>query len=415
MNRKRVVVTGLGAITPLGSSVSKYWDGLVAGTSGIGCITRFDASQLPCQIAGEIPDFVPEDYMERKETRRTGRNAQIALAAAIQAVQDAGLPERLPDPERAGIAFGTGMGGLDLLDENVRILRSKGHERVSPFALPGSIPNLAAFIISQRLGIIGPSITVTTACTTGTQAIGEGVEIIRRGSADIVITGGTDAMVSDFAIACFTAMRALPISYNQCPTRASRPFDLHREGFVFSEGAGALVLESLEHAEQRGARIYGEVAGHASSVDGFHLAALDPEAAGPIRAMHWALEDAGVSPDEVDYINAHGTSTKVNDFTETRAIRAVLGSRAYQVPISATKSMIGHAMGGAGALESIASVLTIHSGWIPPTINYDTPDPDLDLDYVPNKARRADVNTLLKNSFGLGGQNACLVLKRYHP
>jgi beta-ketoacyl-acyl-carrier-protein synthase II len=413
MNKQRVVVTGLGAITPLGASVQQFWAGLLNGVSGVRCISHFDASNLPCQIAGEIPDFDAELFMERKEARRMGRGAQIALAAAIQAAQDAGLPEKLPDPERSGIAFGTGMGGLDIIDENVKVLRSKGYERVSPFAIPGGIPNLAAFAISQKLGIIGPTVTVATACATGTQAIGEGVEFIRRGWADVVITGGTEALVNDFAIAGFIAMRALPTSFNHCPARASRPFDMHREGFVFSEGAGVLVLESLEHAVRRGAHIYVEIAGHASSADGYHLAALDPEAAGPIRAMRWALQDAGVSSDEVDYINAHGTSTKINDFTETRAIKAVFGERAYSIPISSTKSMIGHAMGGAGALETIASILTLYHGLIPPTINYDTPDPELDLDYVPNIMRRADLNVALKNSFGLGGQNACLVLRDY--
>ena len=414
MNPPRVVVTGVGAITPLGASVQQFWGGLVAGASGVRCITQFDASSLPCQIAGEIPDFEAENYMERKEARRMGRGAQIALAAAIQAAQDAGLPDAFPDPERAGIAFGTGMGGLDLLDENVTVLRARGHERVSPFALPGSIPNLAAFAISQKLGLVGPTVTVSTACATGTQAIGEGVEFIRRGSADIVISGGTEALVSDFAIAGFVAMRALPVNYNHCPARASRPFDLHREGFVFSEGAGVLILEELGHALRRGARIYVEIAGHASSADGYHLAALDPEAAGPIRAMRWALKDAGISLEEVDYINAHGTSTKINDCTETRAIKAVFGERAYQIPVSSTKSMIGHAMGGAGALETIASILSIYHGMIPPTINYETPDPDLDLDYVPNVMRQADLDIVLKNSFGLGGQNACLILKHYH-
>jgi len=413
MNRRRVVVTGIGAITPLGASIQQFWGGLVAGASGVRGITRFDASGLPCRIAGEIPDFNAEEYIERKEIRRMGLSAQIALAAAVQAVVDSKLPDPLPDPERAGIAFGTGMGGLDIIDINVQILRTKGVERVSPFSLPGGIPNLAAFAISQRFGLAGPSITIATACATGTQAIGEGVELIRRGVADIVITGGTEALICDFAIAGFVAMRAMPVNYNHNPKQASRPFDLHREGFVLSEGAGALVLESLEHAERREARIYVELAGHASSADGYHLAALDPEAAGPIRAMNWALLDAGVSPEEVDYINAHGTSTKINDFTETRAIKAVFGERAYQIPISSTKSMIGHAMGGSGALETIASLLTLYYGQIPPTINYETPDPDLDLDYVPNETRRAKLCVVLKNSFGLGGQNACLVLKSY--
>lgn len=412
-NLPRVVITGVGAVTPLGSTTQQFWDGLAMGQSGIRRITQFDASGWPCQIAGEIPDFNAEDYMERKEVRRVGRCTQIALAAAAQAVRDAQLPDRMPDPERSAISFGSGMGGLDYLDENVKTLRTRGYERVSPFGIPGSIPNMPAFAITQRFGLMGPTITVATACATGTQAVGEGAELIRRGSADLVITGGAEALVCDFAIAGFIAMRALPTNYNDEPWRASRPFDLNREGFVFSEGAGVLVLESLDYALARGAPIYAELAGNASSADGYHLAALDPEAAGPIRAIRWALEDAGIDPAEVDCINAHGTSTKVNDFTETRAIKAIFGEQAYHIPISSTKSMMGHAMGGAGALETIASALTIKNGCIPPTINYETPDPELDLDYTPNQARPQQVNVLLKNSFGLGGQNACLVLKRY--
>lgn len=413
--RPRIVITGLGAITALGSSVAKYWEGLHNGCSGIRRITQFDSSSMPCQIAGEIPDFEVGDYMERKEARRIPRSAQIALAAAIQAVKHAGLPGTMPEPERSGVVFGTAMGGIDRADEGIQILRTQGIDRINPFSLPAGIPNLAAFIIAREFQCRGPNSTLTTACATGTQTVGEGAELIRRGAADIVVTGGTEALIRDYAIAGFSAMRALPINYNHQPESASRPFDAQREGFVFSEGAGSLILENLEHAQARGARIYAEVIGQASSADAFHIAAPDPEAAGPARAMRWALEDAGISPDSVDYINAHGTSTPLNDTTETRAIKMVFGEHAYRLAISSTKSMIGHAMGASGALEAIACALTIDEGWIPPTINYENPDPDCDLDYVPNHTRKQQVNIALSNSFGLGGQNACLVLKRFHP
>ncbi len=413
MMRPRVVITGLGAVTVLGSSVQKLWGGLIQGRSGIRRITQFDASDMPCQIAGEIPDFQPDDYMDRKEARRISRSSQIALASAIQAIVDAELPETMPEPERAGVVFGTGIGGLDLLDEGIQILRTKGYNRLNPYVLPGGIPNLAAFMIAQRFQCLGPNTTVATACATGTQAIGEAAEVIRRGTADVVITGGTEAVIRDFAIGGFASMRALPTNYNDRPGEASRPFDANREGFVFSEGAGVLVLERLEHAIGRGAPIYAEVVGHASSADGYHVAAPDPSAAGPARAMQWALKDAHLSPAEVNYINAHGTSTQLNDLTETRAIKAVFRDRAHEIPISSSKSMLGHAMGASGALEAIACCLTIQHGIIHPTINYDTPDPECDLDYVPNQARQETVDITLSNSFGLGGQNACLVLKRY--
>jgi beta-ketoacyl-acyl-carrier-protein synthase II len=416
-NRKkipRVVITGLGAITPLGSSISQYWEGLQNGCSGIVRITQFDPSSMPCQIAGEIPDFEVGKYMERKEARRIPRSAQIALAAAIQAVADAGFSGIMPEPERAGVVFGTAMGGIDRADEGIQTLSTKGIDRINTLALPAGIPNLSAFMIAREFQCRGPNSTLTTACATGTQAVGEAAEFIRRGSADLVVTGGTEALIRDFAIAGFSAMRALPINYNHNPGSASRPFDALREGFIFSEGAAALILESLEHAQARGARIYAEVVGHASSADAFHIAAPDPEAAGPARAMRWALEDAGLAPESIDYINAHGTSTPLNDMTETRAIKMVFGEHAYRLAISSTKSMVGHAMGASGALEAIACTLIIDQGIIPPTINYENPDPDCDLDYVPNYAREQQVNIALSNSFGLGGQNACLVLKRYN-
>lgn len=412
-NRPRVVITGLGVISPLGCSVNEFWDGLLHGRSGIRRITLFDASELPSQIAGEIPDFKARDYMDRKDDRRFPRSAKIALAAAIQAVSDAGLPSTMPNPERAGVYFGCAIGGLARADKGIQVFRTKGYRQVNPYMLPTSIPNLSAFLIARQFQCLGRNCTVSTACATGTQSIGEAAELIRRGAADIVITGGTEALIRDFAIGGFCAMRALPVNYNDRPEAASRPFDAKREGFVFSEGAAALVLESEEHANARGARIYAEVAGHASSADGYHMAAPDPEAAGPARAMRWAIEDAGLSPKDVDYVNAHGTSTQLNDLTETRATKLVFGEHAHHLRISSTKSMLGHAMGASGSLEAIVCALTITHGWIPPTINYEYPDPECDLDYTPNKARQQKVNVTLSNSLGLGGQNACLVLKRY--
>ncbi|MGD8750719.1 MAG: beta-ketoacyl-ACP synthase II, partial [Anaerolineales bacterium] len=333
---------------------------------------------------------------------------------AIQAVKDAGFPETMPNPERVGVYFGTANGAIHRADEGIQILRSRGYTRVNPFTLPSTLPNLPAFLIARRFNCLGPNATITTACATSTQAIGEGAEFIRRGAADIVIVGGTEAQIHDYTIGGFSAMRALPINYNDRPEAASRPFDADREGFVLSEGAATLVLESIEHAQARGAKIYAEFGGHASSADALHIAAPDPEAAGPIRAMLWALKDANIDPDEVDYINAHGSSTPKNDAAETQAIKTVFEHNAYQIPISSTKSMLGHPMGAAGALEALVCTLTIVKNEIHPTINYDTPDPECDLDYVPNVARYQKVDITLSNSFGLGGQNACLILKRYH-
>jgi beta-ketoacyl-acyl-carrier-protein synthase II len=403
----------MGAVTCLGSSVQQLWEGLLTCRSGIRRITQFDPIEVPCKIAGEIPDFDPELYMDRKEVRRNPRVSQITLAAAIQAVKDAGLHEPLDNPERSAVVFGTALGGLDRLDDGITTMRAFGANKVGPFTIPTGIPNYSAFLIARHFSCLGPNCTIVTACATGTQVIGEAAEVIRRGKADIVIAGGAEALIKDYSIMGFAVMKALPVHYNDDPTRASRPFDANREGFIISEGSGVVVLESLQHAEARGARIYAEVCGAASSSDAFHMAAPDPEAAGPIRAMRWALQDAGISPDEVDYINAHGTSTPLNDENETRAIKAVFGERAYQIPISSTKSMIGHAMGASGALEAIVCALTINESKIHPTINYEIPDPACDLDYVPNHARQQQVNVTLSNSFGLGGQNACLILKKY--
>jgi len=409
---RRVVITGVGAVTPLGTGVEKLWQGLLAGRSGIRKIERFDASGLPCQIAGEIPDFVTTDHIPVKEARRMSRASQIALAAIQMAVENAGLEEPLANNERIGVSLGTAVGGLERSIEGARAYREEGPNKVNPFTIPASIANMAAFHISERYKAYGPSMCLVTACATGTQIVGEAAQTIRSGRADIVLTAGTESMMEGFAVAGFAAMRALPTSYNDDPEHASRPFDAQREGFVFSEGAAGLVIESLESAKERGAHIYAEIAGHANSSDGYHMAKPDPTGAGAERAMRWALEDAQVSTDEVEYINAHGTSTPANDSVETFAIKSLFGEAAYGIPISSTKSMIGHPMGASGAVEAIVCALTIDRGAIHPTINYEYPDPACDLDYVPNEARDANVNVALSNSFGLGGQNACVVLKR---
>lgn len=409
----RVVITGLGAISPLGLTYRQLWEGLLAGRSGITRITQFDASGLPCQIAGEVKGFEPRQYMDAKDARRMARCSQLAVAAAREAVADAGFTNGFPNHERVGVLLGTAIGGLDKTDEGTTVLRKQGYARVSPFSVPESAPNMPAHHVSKAFRALGPLTTCVTACASGTQSVGEAAELIRRGWADVVITGGVEAAISDMTIAGFVAMRAMPISYNDAPARSSRPFDKNREGFVFSEGCAILVLERLEHALARGAPIYAEVLGYASSSDAFHVAAPDPTHAGAIRAMRWALQYAGVKPEEIDYINAHGSSTPLNDAGETFAIKTVFGEHAYNIPISSTKSMIGHPMGASGAMEAIACALTLRDGRIHPTINYETPDPECDLDYVPNSPREARVNTTLSNSFGLGGQNACLVLRKF--
>ncbi len=413
MDKPRVVITGLGAISALGSSVKQLWEGLVNGHSGIRRITSFDPSNLPCQIAGEIPDFNPKEYMPVKEARRMSRSAQIGLASAVQAFSDAGYDGTMPNPERTGVVFGTAVGGIEYLIDGLEVYHKKGLERVNPFTLPGGLPNMAAFLIAQRFQCLGPNATIVTACATGTQAIGEAANYIQRGLADVMIAGGTEALVQDYSIAGFSAMRALPVNYNNNPSKASRPFDISREGFVFSEGAAALVLENLDHALTRGVEIYAEVLGYASSCEGYHIAAPEPNGNGAIRTIKWALKDACILPDDVDYINAHGSSTPLNDVMETKAIKAVFGDRAYKVPVNSTKSMLGHAMGASGTLEAIACTLTIKHNVIHPTINLENPDPECDLDYVPNQAREQRVKVALSNSFGLGGQNACILIKEY--
>jgi 3-oxoacyl-[acyl-carrier-protein] synthase II len=412
-NTERVVITGMGALTALGSDIDQLWNSLVEGKSGISNITRFDTDGLPCKIAGEVKNFDPEAYFPLKEARRMSRASQLALAASQNAIQDSKLDVPFQNPDRVGVYFGTGIGGIERAVEGVDVIRAKGYSRLNPFILPSAIPNMPAFHVTHHFEAYGPNSTITTACATGTQTIGEAAQIIRNQRADIVIAGGVEGLIQYFALAGFASMRALPTSFNENPTQASRPFDAKREGFVFSEGAASLILENLEHALARGAHIYAEVSGYATSSDGFHVAAPDPTAKGPILTMKKALEDARVEPNEVDYINAHGTSTPANDAVETKAIKSVFAEGAYDIPVSSTKSMIGHALGASGSIEAMVCALTIERGMIHPTINYEFPDPECDLDYVPNQAREAHVNTALSNSFGLGAQNACLVLQRY--
>jgi beta-ketoacyl-acyl-carrier-protein synthase II len=406
-------VTGLGAVSALGLTVDELWSGLSAGRSGIGRITQFDPSSLPCQIAGEVKNFDPKNYMEAKEARRMARCSQFVIAATQAAMKDAGFDSTFVDPERAGVVLGTGIGGLEKISEALEVQRQRGWTKLNPFLIPAMLGNLPGHYISKAYQALGPLNTVVTACAAGTQAIGEATELIRRGLADVVIAGGVEAAIQDFMIGGFCSMRALPTSYNDRPELASRPFDLKREGFIFSEGCGIVVLESLDHAQQRGARIHAEVLGHAASSDAYDIAAPEPSGNGAARAMRWALRDADVTPDQVSYINAHGTSTAANDSGETHAIKTVFGEHAYTTPISSSKSMIGHGLGAAGALEAIVCVQTLRHDLIHPTINYNTPDPDCDLDYVPNVARSTPVKVTLSNSFGLGGQNACLVLGKF--
>jgi 3-oxoacyl-[acyl-carrier-protein] synthase II len=410
--RRRVVITGIGAMTPLGLTMEETWEGLLAGRSGVTEITQFDASDLPIRIAGELKGFSAKEYINFKEARRMSRCSQVAVATAQEALADAELSLPLADEERVGVLVGSGVGGFSRALDGIDTYRSKGIARVNPFALTSTLVNMPSHHVSLWAQARGPISTVVAACATGTQAVGEASEFIRRGAADVMICGGVEAMIHFSAIVGFSAMRALS-ARNDEPERASRPFDADRDGFVFSEGCAIFVLEGLEHAQARGARIHAEVLGQASSSDAFHVAQPDPEGMGASRAMQWALDDAGLQPNAVDYINAHGSSTPISDPVETKAIKRTFGDCAYEVPISSTKSMIGHAMGGAGAIEAAVCTLTVEQGIIHPTINLETPDPECDLDYVPEGARNADVRVALSNSFGLGGQNACLVLGRF--
>jgi 3-oxoacyl-[acyl-carrier-protein] synthase II len=408
--RNRVVITGMGAITPLALNVQETWQGLLQGRSGIDYITQIDASDYPTKIAGEVKGFEASDYMDRKEARRMERFSHFAVAASREALEDAALDLDRTDREQVGVLIGTAIGGLSATEQTVRGL-IKGR-RVSPFYLVSMVPNMAAFHVCHLYGLKGYNNTVTTACAAGVQALGEAAEVIRRGAAQVMLAGGTESSDAEVGLAGFCAMRGLS-TRNDEPQRASRPFDKDRDGFVCSEGCGMLVLENLDHALARGAHIRAEILGYSATSDAYNIAAPDPEAEGAARAIRWALDNAGVSPQDVDYINAHGTSTPLNDAMETLAIKKVFGEHAYRVPLSSTKSMIGHLFGGAGAVETIVCALTIKNGVIHPTINYETPDPECDLDYVPNVAREAKVDVALSNAFGLGGQDACVVVGRY--
>ena len=411
-SRRRVVVTGIGAMTPLGTSPDEFWQALVRGESGIGPITLCDASAYPSRIAGEITDFDPGEFMDGRESRRMARFSQLAVAAAGQAIEDAGLDLTQLDSGRLGIVMGNGNGGFPTTEQNARTLIDRGGMRISPFFIPMILPNMAAANVSRVFGLKGYTSTIITACAAGTQGIGEGMEVVRRGAADVVLAGGCEAGICELGLGGFNVIKALS-RRNDEPEKASRPFDAERDGFVPAEGSALLVLESLEHAAGRGADIIAEVAGQGVSSDAFHAVQPDEDGSGAARAIRWALEDARLGPDEIDYINAHGTSTPKNDVAETMAIKAVFGDIAYKVPISSTKSMIGHALGGAGALEAIAAIKAITEDEIHPTVNYEFPDPECDLDYVPNESRKQRVDTALSNSFGFGGQNACLVFKRF--
>ena len=411
-NRRRVVITGMGAITPLGMTIDEYWGNLVAGKSGIAPGVLCDYSEYPCQIAGEVTDFDAGDFMDRKESRRIARFSQMAVAAAGLAIENGGLDLSRENPERLGVVMGNGNGGFPVTEENARIMFQRGGMRVSPFFIPMILPNMAAANVSRLYGLKGYTSTVITACAAGNQAIGEATEAVRRGAADVILGGGCEAGICQLALGGFNVIKALTRS-NDEPEKASRPFDAKRDGFVPAEAAAVFVIESLEHAIDRGANVLAEVAGYGVSSDAFHAVQPDEDGAGAARAMRWALENAGVGIDEVDYINAHGTSTPKNDHVETLAIKSLFGERAYSVPISSTKSMIGHALGGAGAVEAVACIQSIAHNEIHPTINYECADPDCDLDYVPNVSRKTRVDTVLSNSFGFGGQNACLVFKRF--
>ena len=409
MGYPRVVVTGMGALTPLGT-LDSYWQALQAGESGIRGITQFDPADIEVKIAGEV-DFEPRAHLNPKAARRMSRASQMALVAAQMALEDAGLRQEdmKQEGDRVGVIIGTVIAGFAMLVDTAYDFTFRGRKPF-PTALINGLPNMPGYYISLEVGATGPLTTISTACASGTQAIGVGLDLIRTGKVDMVIAGGVDCLLRKEVLAAFDAMTVVARNNQAAPQKASRPFNENREGFVLSEGAGVLILESLAHAQARGAHIFSEVLGHAASSDATHIAAPDEEGLGAQKAMRWAIQDASIKPDQVDYINAHGTGTKLNDLTETKAIKQVFGQRAYEIPISSTKSMIGHAMGASGALEAIACVMTIKDGIVHPTINYETPDPDCDLDYVPNTARQAAVQVALSNSFGLGGQNACLVL-----
>ncbi|MGC8786949.1 MAG: beta-ketoacyl-ACP synthase II [Anaerolineae bacterium] len=410
-DKNRVVVTGMGAITPLGIGIEETWNALLAGRSGIKRITRFDVSNFPTQFAGEVPNFDPKDYMDFREAKRTGRFTQLAVVATQEAIRDAALDLSQEDTTCVGLEIGTAIGGIDLIEEQSITFHQKGPGRINPTLVPVVIANAAPCHIAISLGIKGPTSSPVAACATGAVAIGEALRKLQNGEADVMIAGGTEAANSPLALAAFSRLGALS-TRNAEPEKACRPFDAQRDGTVMGEGAAILVLETLEHAKRRGATILAEVLGYGLTEDAYHLAAPDPTGDGAARAMALALADAGIAPDEVDYIVPHGTGTPLNDVSETRACKIVFGERAYRIPISSNKSMLGHLLGAAGAISTVIAVLAIRDNIVPPTINLEYPDPECDLDYVPNQARRVQVDTAIANAFGFGGQNATVVVRR---
>lgn len=410
--KKRVVITGLGAITPLGNTPDAYWQGLISGQSGIGPITHFDASQHAARIAGEVKGFDPLQYLDRKDAKRMDRFAQFAVAASHQALADADLTITDLNAEQIGVMIGTGVGGIKVMEDQQTVYLNKGPSRCSPFMVPMMIANMAAGLTAIHTGAKGPNSAPVTACAAGSNAIGDAFRLVQQGYAQAMICGGTEAAVTPLAVAGFASARALS-TRNDEPQRASRPFDLDRDGFVIGEGCGILILESLDHALSRGARIYAEVVGYGMTCDAYHMTAPVPGGAGAARCMQLALKDADLTADQVSYINAHGTSTPANDSTETQAIKTALGAAANQVAISSTKSMTGHLLGGSGGIEGVAVAMAIAQDELPPTSNLETPDPDCDLDYVPNQSRKQTLEVALSNSFGFGGHNVTLVFKKY--
>jgi 3-oxoacyl-[acyl-carrier-protein] synthase II len=409
---RRVVLTGLGALTPVGVTTEEFWAALKLGKSGIGPITKFDASEFPTRIAGEVRNFDEAQYIDKKDARRLDPYLKYAIATSAMAVEDAALDRDKVDATRFGVLIGSGIGGITTLIEGEEIRRTKGFDRVSPFVVPMLIINMASGLVSMRFGAKGPNSSIVTACATGNHAIGDAFKIIERGDADVMIAGGAEAMIVPLTIAGFCSMKAMS-TRNDEPEKASRPFDAGRDGFVCGEGAGIVVLEALEHAVRRDARIYAEIVGYGMTSDAHHMTAPDPEGDGATRAMQLALADGDVDLDGVGYINAHGTSTPYNDKFETLAIKRAFGDHARQLAVSSTKSMTGHLLGAAGGVEAVATALALYHGMLPPTINYETPDPDCDLDYVPNQARKVDVEYALSNAFGFGGTNATLAFRRY--
>jgi 3-oxoacyl-[acyl-carrier-protein] synthase II len=414
-HRRRVVITGMGTLNPLGNTVEEFWEGALAGRSGVARLTQVDSTGYEIHIAGEVKNFVPEDFIDRKEARRMARFAQLAIAATREAFQQAKFDVAAIDPYRVGVLFGNGMGGYPDTDQAVKDIVKKGGRRIDPFYMVKMLPNMAAAQVAMQVGAKGYNATISTACASAGNAMGEALEMIRHGRADVMITGGTEAGLSELGLAAFQVMKALS-TQNDPPEKASRPFDAKRDGFVSSEGAAVFVIEAEEHAKARGATPLAELAGYGCTSDAHHVVVPVEDGETTAAAMTLALDDAGVKPEDIDYVNAHGTSTQMNDKYETVAMKRALGETAYQVPISSTKSLIGHTLGASAAIEAVACVQSIRTGWVHPTINQEYPDPDCDLDYVPNTARNVgDVKVVLKNSFGFGGQNACLVFKKYEP